>query len=180
MLCSCSKGELERTHQGSSLIESVELSWEKTWKVGSASFAICACYFSCFLANLICQSLYFLASPCASWDNLPFQLDSCLVDALQPLEGWVKARFSLHLGALYPMGMGGNEGTSSGIGSERRCSSSELFHRVSWKKGYIFNSSSPPPIVGPPWCWSKGVSYIYIASPVGILQMKHPRECGHV
>ena len=40
-----------------------------SWKVEAASSAIWACSFWCFLANLICQSLYFIANTCISWAN---------------------------------------------------------------------------------------------------------------
>ena len=34
----------------------------------------------------------------------------------------------------------------------------------------------PPPMTGPPQCWSKRVACIVIAGPVGIGQMKHPQR----
>ena len=67
------------------------------------SWVILAHFFLCFLASLILRSLYLLCLLA----QLSFQLNPCLIEILQSLEGWVIALFFLHLSTLSLMGEGG-------------------------------------------------------------------------
>ena len=130
------RGTAEKMHQGSSLTESVEFVWEKTsWKVVSVSSVIWASCFSCFLANLIWQSSYFLVNSSTSLAN---SHSSWTLAQLMPCNciraGWNRGPSSIWKPSSV-WGWRDNKGTNSSIGLDRQCSSLELFHKVFWKKG---------------------------------------------
>ena len=134
----------EEMHQGSSLTKWVELVWEKTsWKVVSASSAIRAHCFSCFLAILIHQSSYFLVNLSTSWAN---SHSSWTLSWPMPCNCF-RARWKPGPSSIWKSsswwGWGVMREPDSSIGSDRWCSSLQLFHKVSWNMGYTFNPSSP-------------------------------------
>ena len=132
MLHSCSKGELQRRDtQGNSLIKSGKLSWEKTsWKVASASLAICACLILCFLANVIHQSSYLWANPCISWANSHSSWNLAWLSC-KFLRAWWKPNPSSIWVPSSWWGWRADKVTDSTIWSERQCSSSYLCHKAS-------------------------------------------------
>ena len=145
----------------------------------SVSLAILAHHFSCFLANLICQSSYFLVSSSTSWSNSSLN--------------WTFAWLMLcnHIRARW------NQGPSSawepsflwGWGKMRE--PTVLLDQIGNALPQSSFTRSPgrgdtpltlplPPMAGPPQCQSMEVPCIGIATPVGIWQMKHPQERGYI
>ena len=138
------KDTVEETHQGSSFIKSGKLAIEKTsWTVAFPSWVILAHFFPCFLASLILCSLYFWANFCGYWPNSHSSWIHAWLKACNCWRaGWYPKSSSIWV--LFSWwGRRADKGTNSETGSERWCSSSELFFRTSWEWGYTFNPTSP-------------------------------------
>ena len=172
---------MEKTHQGSSFIESVNLTIEKTsWKVSFPSWVILAC-FLCFWASFILWSSYLWANSCASW---PKSYSSCILAWLKSCNHW-RAGDSLILPpSEYPV--------LDGEGGWMR----RLTVKPGQRGGVPFLSFSTEPLgngatlstppapfhkAKPPQPERRWVACIDAAGPVGIGWRKCPqRECSHL
>ena len=74
------------------------------------------------------------------------------------------------------MGMGGNKGTKVVLGQRGNTPPWSFSTKSPERRDTPSTLPLPPPMAGPPQCWSKGVACIGIAGPVGIGWMKHPLE----